>query len=210
MDFLNNTYVKNNTLPQERIEENHIELIADDEIFVAHPVWPDYYVSQHGRVISTKENKCRLLAMTLGGAPGSQYIYYKFCTPSSKPVTISAQRAVADVFLPNFWQDRNVNRLQAHHMDRDKLNNSLKNIMLLPTYLHVVMNRVQKTACLIDGEFKDMSVYEIMEHTGLSITAIISSFKDIPARTTSDYSVYEIGRYQIAVTYYPRRNRRFV
>lgn len=205
----NERYILFNTLPQKQIDDAEIALQSEDEIFVRHPDWHDYYVSQFGRAISVKDNRCNLLAMTLGGQPGYQYFYYKFCEPGKKETSISAQRAVADIWCPNFWQDKTGNKLQAHHLDRNKLNNNYKNIMLLPTKLHTIMNRVDCIYLNVKGESIEMTPYEIMLYTGLTLTAIILGIKNsIPLEVSEDISYFDMEGFIIAVKFSSQKRKR--
>ena len=44
----NTDYIENNTLDTELLTKNEIDLIKTDEVFVKHPDWNDYYISQYG------------------------------------------------------------------------------------------------------------------------------------------------------------------
>ena len=108
-------------LADEVLEEAGIEKLEPSEIFVEHPEAEGYYVSQFGRVVSLKRKKAVLLGAFIGGQSDRQYLYYGFFDKDGTKKTISANRAVADVFCPNFW--KKADRLEAHHIDGNKLNN---------------------------------------------------------------------------------------
>lgn len=195
-------YIYKNQLDSDDITANDIELITD-EVFVKHPEWNDYYGSQYGRAISVKNNKFRLLELVPGGGG---YYYYKFCElPTIDKTSISAQRMVADIFCPNFWQDKNKNQLQAHHLDHNITNNYFKNICLLPSNLHTVMNKSKKLVYFHDNTFEEMTPYEIMEETGLSLNEIILSTKNNPLKSSGKYSVYEVKGHLIGFQFYPKK-----
>ena len=168
--------------------------VAEDEIFIMHPEWNDYYISQYGRAISVKSSEYKLLCLTPGGGG---YYYFKFCKPTMSDFTISAQRAVVDVFCPNFWQDRDRNKLQAHHLDRNRVNNYYKNLILLPGNLHWIMNRIDDIVLFYDGAFRSMTPYEIMEATRLTLNDIIMSAREQPISNNGKYTIHEVGGYLI-------------
>ena len=87
-------------LADEVLEEAEIEKLEPSEIFVEHPEAEGYYVSQFGRVVSLKRKKAVLLGAFIGGQSDRQYLYYGFFDKDGTKKTISANRAVADVFCP--------------------------------------------------------------------------------------------------------------
>lgn len=202
----NLSYIKNNAISKEKLKESKIDLVANDEIFVRHPEWNDYYISQYGRAVSIKNNKCNLLNLIPGGGG---YYYYKFVEiPNKNPTSISAHRAVADVFCPNFWQNKNKNQLQAHHFDHSKINNYYKNLILLPTNLHNVLNRVKDMVYLYNGRFEKKTPYEIMDITGLTLDEIVLSSKGKPIKSQGKYSVFEIKGHLIGFCFIKKQNKR--
>ena len=81
---------------------------------------PDYYISDHGRVLSTKRSKPRFLKQAKSDRG------YEFFRPSVNGKTLGAlyiHRLVAQYFIPN--PD---NLPQVDHMDRDKTNNLVTNL----------------------------------------------------------------------------------
>lgn len=172
--------------------------VAEDEIFIMHPEWSDYFISQYGRAISVKKNGEQRLLGLLPGGRGFCYYYYRFCEPSiENGVSVSAHRAVADIFCPNFWQDRDRNKLQAHHLDGNKVNNYFKNLILLPGNLHWIMDRVEDVALFHDNAFHSMTPYEIMETTRLTLNEIIMSAREKPIMDCGKYAVHSVYDYLI-------------
>ena len=203
----NEEYIYKNQLDTEDIVADEIEVLRADEVFVKHPEWNDYYISQYGRAVSYKGDSYRLLSMNLGGGG---YYYYKFSElPHNEPTTIGVHRAVADIFCPNFWQDKNRNQLQAHHLDHNIINNYFKNICLLPSNLHTVMNRTKKLVYFHDNTFEEMTPYEIMEETNLSLNEIILATKNNkPEKASGKYSVYQVKGHLIGFQFYPKKNNK--
>ena len=60
-------WIISHTLEESRLEKAGISKLHNDEIFVRYPDYPDYWVSQYGRIISTKFGKARLLKVYLVG-----------------------------------------------------------------------------------------------------------------------------------------------
>ena len=148
--YLNKHQIKNHKLANKKLANAGIELLAEDEIFVQYPKQKDYYGSNYGRLISTKYNKVELLPPS----DTDGYANYKLSQTvkgKAQVLTISSHRLVADIFLPNFWKDRNRNQLQAHHLDHSKRNNYYRNLLFLPTNLHTIMNHVE-SMCIVVGE----------------------------------------------------------
>ena len=116
----NTDYIISNLIPEQTLEElKHRDpsfvLVAFDEIFVRYPSCPDYYVSSYGRCISVRRGYPHLKKEP---ADGSGHIIYKFYEEnSSNELNISAQRAVADIYLPNFWPNLTRRQLETHHLD---------------------------------------------------------------------------------------------
>lgn len=201
----NNQYINNNKLNREKIKRAKIELVAEDEIFVKHPDWNDYFISQYGRGISVKNDKLRLLSLTPGGGG---YFYFKFSEWGNDIAeqSISVQRAVADIFCPNYWGNI---RLQAHHMDKNRINNNYWNLVLLPINLHKAIHKIKKMVLLKDGKIIEIrNVLELAEMTGLTLEEIILVNKDSkkkPLKSNGGYSVFDIKGNLIGYQFYPEK-----
>lgn len=204
----NYEYIVVNTLSDEILEKSRIEKINSEEIFVKHPIYWSYYVSQYGRVVSMKWGKVRLLEAYIGGQPDAQYLYYCFCLAGEKH-TIGMHRAVADVFSPNFW-DKSI-RLEAHHLDGNKLNNDYRNLILLPRSLHKAIHNIKKMVLLKDGVLLQYSnPLDLLEETGLTLEEILlaNKGKKKPLKSTGGYTVFDIKGYLIGFQYYPERRKK--
>lgn len=204
----NYEYIVVNTLADEILEKSGIEKINPEEIFVKHPVYWSYYVSQYGRVISMKRGKVALLKAHIGGQPDRQYLYYGFYRGGENH-TIGMHRAIADVFCPNFW-DKSV-RLEAHHIDGNKLNNDYRNLILLPTRLHAAIHGIKKMVLLKDGVLLQYdNPLDLLEETGLTLEEILlaNKGKKKPLKSTGGYTVFDIKGNLIGFQYYPQQKQK--
>lgn len=204
----NFNYIAINTLSDEILEKYRIKKINPEEIFVKHPVYWSYFVSQFGRVISMKRGKVTLLKAHIGGQPDRQYLYYGFWTAGEKH-TIGAHRAAADVFCPVFWE-KSVH-LEAHHIDGNKFNNDYRNLVLLPTRLHAAIHGIKKMVLLKDGVLLQYSnPLDLIEETGLTLEEILlaNKGKKKPIKSTGGYTVFDIKGNIIGFQYYPQRRKK--
>lgn len=199
----NYEYIIQNQLADEVLESAEIEKLEPSEIFVEHPQAQGYYVSQFGRVVSLKRKKAVLLGAFIGGQSDRQYLYYGFSDRDTK--TIGMHRAVADVFCPNFW--KGADRLEAHHIDGNKLNNHYRNLILLPPILHAAIHKIKKIVLLKDGvmtEYKNP--LDLVYETGLKLEDILlaNKGKKKPIKSEGGYTVFNIKGNLIGFQYYPQ------
>lgn len=199
----NYEYIIQNQLSDEVLESAEIEKLEPTEIFVEHPQAQGYYVSQFGRVVSLKRKKAVLLGAFIGGQSDRQYLYYGFSDRDTK--TIGMHRAVADVFCPNFW--KGADRLEAHHLDGNKLNNYYRNLILLPPILHAAIHKIKKIVLLKDGimtEYKNP--LDLVYETGLKLEDILlaNKGKKKPIKSEGGYTVFNIKGNLIGFQYYPQ------
>lgn len=199
----NYEYIIQNQLSDEVLESAEIEKLEPTEIFVEHPQAQGYYVSQFGRVVSLKRKKAVLLGAFIGGQSDRQYLYYGFSDRDTK--TIGMHRAVADVFCPNFW--KKAERLEAHHLDGNKLNNYYRNLILLPPILHAAIHKIKKIVLLKDGvmtEYKNP--LDLVYETGLKLEDILlaNKGKKKPIKSEGGYTVFNIKGNLIGFQYYPQ------
>lgn len=196
-------------LADEVLTEAEIEKLEPSEIFIEHPTYKGYYVSQYGRVVSLKRKKTVLLGAFVGGQPDRQYLYYKFSDKETK--TIGMHRAVADVFCPNFW--KNTDRLEAHHLDGNKLNNDYKNLILLTPILHGAIHKIKKIVLLEDGKIKEYkNPLDLVYETGLKLEDILlaNKGKKKPLKSEGGYTVFDIKGNLIGFQYYPQMRKKKV
>lgn len=194
-------YVLSHKMSEQTLKAAGIKKISPEEIFVQHPVYKDYYVSQWGRAISKKHKKVKLLGANIGGQPDRQYLYYGFSDGVTH--TISANRAVADVFCPNFWSDDV--RLEAHHLDGNRMNNDHQNLILLPVKLHNAIHKIKKIVMLNSDELIEYkNPLDLVYDTGLTLEQILlaNEGKNKPVSYQRDYAVYSIDGYLIGFQSY--------
>lgn len=199
----NYEYIIQNQLADEVLESAEIEKLEPSEIFVEHPQAQGYYVSQFGRVVSLKRKKAVLLGAFIGGQSDRQYLYYGFSDRDTK--TIGMHRAVADVFCPNFW--KGADRLEAHHIDGNKLNNHYRNLILLPPILHAAIHKIKKIVLLKDGAMTEYkNPLDLVYETGLKLEDILlaNKGKKKPIKSEGGYTVFNIKGNLIGFQYYPQ------
>lgn len=106
----NQQYLIDNQIPEDvlrwALQRANEYLVADDEIFVQYPDYPEYFCSNYGRCISLKAKGREpkfLQPLTLT----DKYTGYTFCRPEEKQLSITISRMVADIFCPNFLKGKN-------------------------------------------------------------------------------------------------------
>ena len=136
-----------------------------NEYFVQLPKLNDYFASNHGRLLSTKRNPVSCLD---GGVDSHGYHVYSISKRNNERISTTAQRMIANIFLPNYWQDVPDVRLETHHLDHNRLNNVWWDLALVTVRLHTYYNKLDKIYFFREGKFKDLNPYEIIRATGLS------------------------------------------
>lgn len=212
-NIYNVDYIEKHRLSSKKLKEANIELLGLDEVFVQYPRWNDYYGSNYGRLISVKNGKVELLKPVPTDKEQDGYTGYKLAKVTNgkqRTLPISCHRLVADIFLPNYWKDtiKDRNKLQAHHLDHSKNNNYYKNLILLPSRLHQVMNTVKKMVLLKNGKLKTVTPYQILEETGLTLEDIILSAKGKPIQSDGKYSVFDVQGHLIGFQFYPKKSKK--
>ena len=203
----NQEHIITHRLSESVIAAAGIGKLDDSEIFVEHPEYKKYYVSQYGRVISLKRNGVKLLGAFIGGQPDRQYMYYGF-TQDGETKTIGMHRAVAYTFCPNFWKNK---RLVAHHIDGNKMNNNYRNLILLTTKLHSAIHKIKKIVLLADGQIREYrNPLDLVRDTGLTLEDILlaNKGKKKPVKSRSKYTVFDIKGYLIGFQYYPEKDQK--
>ena len=127
-------------------------LLENDEIFVMYPDYNRYYVSNYGRVISFCKKQPEFLKQSKYNRYWG-YIFYSTVENGIKKPNrkVLVGRAVADVFCPNFYKDKERRYLAVHHIDHDKTNNKWTNLVLLPKSMHEkVVHPLEKKRGIMD------------------------------------------------------------
>ena len=203
-------WIISNKLDENLLEKANIQKVRNDEIFVEHPEYPEYFVSQYGRIVSLKRGKVTLIKRNVVGPKENQYLG---CTLSENGIKISitVHRAVADVFCPNFWKSQKKLNLQAHHIDADHFNNDYRNLVLLPQKLHKELHKIKKLVLLKDGQIITYAnVLDLVYDTGLTLEEIILSRHDKRRKPykSSGYTVFNIKGCLIGYKYYPKKRKK--
>lgn len=201
----NKEYIVSHKLDESYLEDADTVKMDEKEVFVAHPAYKDYYVSQYGRAISLKRDQPKLLGANIGGQSDRQYLYYKF-----DGNTISVNRAVADVFCPNFWKDGTEHRLEAHHCNKQKMHNTWTNLVLLPATLHKALDKIKKLVLLKDGIIEYTNPLDLVYDTGLTLEDIIlaDKSKKKPLKSDGKYTVFNVKGNLIGYQYYPKKKEK--
>lgn len=199
-------YIENNLLSE---DFKNIALLKgqmkeiENEIFVRHPDYENYYISQFGRVISMSYDKPKFLGLFQGGAK-MEYLFFT-ASEQGETHTISVHNAVAKVFCPNFWEDV---PLQAHHLNKNTTDNYYRNLILLPLKLHRACDKIKKMVLLKDGKIIPVNnPLDLLETTGLTLEKIIIPNSDgrKPLPSMGGYTVFNIDNNLIGYKYYPQK-----
>lgn len=203
----NYEYIIQHKLDDSVLENAGIEKLEPSEIFVEHPEYEGYYISQFGRAVSLKRKQVKLLGAFIGGQPDRQYLYYGF-SAGSEAKTIGVHRAVADIFTPNFW--KKADRLEAHHIDGNKLKNHFRNLMLLTPVLHGAIHKIKKIVLLDNGKITEYkNPLDLVYDTGLKLEDILlaNKGKKKPIKSDSKYTVFDVKGHLIGFQYYPKSEK---
>lgn len=110
------------------------------EVWKEIPIYTDYYISNHGRVLSLKDNGYKLLKIQ-GSTKG--YGIVDLSLPKSKqsktkdkPKHMRVHQLVANAFLPN-----PENKPHIHHKDHNRRNNRVENLMWVTTAEHAQIHQ---------------------------------------------------------------------
>lgn len=159
-----------------------------NEYFSQLPRWNDYFGSNYGRLISIKGNE----SSKLDGAISRGY--HNYCLIKSMYLTeegenpqrsITAQRLIAEIFLPNFWANMNV-KLDTHHLDHDKLNNIWWDLGYVTKGLHNYYNYIDKIYFFTGGKFEYLNPYKIIYRTGLTFENLLLPLAKEPDKVVED------------------------
>lgn len=126
-------------LPNDVLEDNGIDLVSEDEIFVPVEGWPKYYISNYGRLLSAKHDPWLILQ------PHTTTNGYSLFSLSNKkgikqgiPASHLVYQAFYDVQYPkSLWP-----YLHGHHRNRKRDDNFYKNIEPLLNNHHRFSHRV--------------------------------------------------------------------
>lgn len=176
----------------------------NDEMFVQYPRAKDYYISNYGRVISTKKNKISLLKPQ---EDRNNYWYIQMWN-KGKMKKMWLQRAVTDIFCPNVFKytigdDGNLIKVQAHHLDHKRDSNYPDNLIYIPAYLHQICNHINRFGIWKTKTPRILHPLDIVEKTGLDLDDIILCARSKPLKTVKKWTIFNVKGYQIALEFRP-------
>lgn len=205
----NTEYIEEHTLDNKIISDAGIKLTAEDEIFVEHQDFERYYISQYGRVLSAKRKTLKLLTQFAQGPKDRPYPAVSLTKDGGKR-NFNVSRAVADIFCPNFWSRFkrmpnvvDLNKIEAHHCDKDPYNNNYLNLILLPQYLHHVAHTIESYALLEGTElYECINPLRIVGKTNLYPDEIIDAgWNQKGELKENGYTMYNVEGYWIGLKY---------
>jgi len=135
-------FIKNpNFLDTEKVE---ISLLNVNENFVEHPQYPNYFISNFGRVISTKRKNHKLLEPQLVGNEKAGGMRYGFRLCDSDGNWKNAKRAilVANIFCFNPSPDNT--QMVVHHINGNQLDDKATNLEYLTYEQHGMIHLSSK------------------------------------------------------------------
>jgi predicted ABC-class ATPase len=128
--------------------------------------FPGYYITEDGRVFSTKYNK--LKELTKQENKGYWAIYLE---KDRKQYRKSIHRLVAETYIPN--PD---NLPQVNHIDEDKKNNHISNLEWVTQQQNLIHSNcrwIYKVENIITGEiFETINLNEFAKHNNISRRAL--------------------------------------
>lgn len=180
--------------------------IADDEVFVPQFNYPNYYVSNYGRIISCQRENVKLIKIqNKNKGDGTKYKYYCPCKKRKKKnQKVSIHRSVAQLFCPNLFKDvrdkkGNPIPLDIHHLDHNEQDNRAENLIWLPKYLHRHCNDIGKFGIFRTKNARNLHPLEIVAQTGLDLKDIILAKRQEPVKKVGKWTVYDVQGHLIAL-----------
>ena len=153
--------------------------LEQGEVFLIHPRYPDYFISNKGRVFSNgccNPQRKAMLRKQQDNTKG----YKEIRLNSSGKEYV--HKLVAEIYCYNLWKDTNQeNTLEVHHIDGNKENNKATNLLLLPDTLHQLIHKGKyKEYLLIKG--KSVKTFanplELSAVAGISLDTILKAPTD--------------------------------
>jgi hypothetical protein len=171
--------------------------INNDEVFVQLLGYTKYYISNYGRMISTKGKQPCLLKRSR--KRNGYYYYQLWDRRRKKSINIYMHRAVADTFCPNLFREEK-GQIDVHHMNHGQRVNRPDNLLWLPKYLHRYCNDIGSFGIWREKNARNLHPLEIVALTGLDLKDfILASKREEPIKKVGKWSIYDIKGYQIAL-----------
>lgn len=115
----------------------NIILISKDEEFTSLEDFPDYYISNRGRVFSSKSNKILKPQIIGNKNKNNDYTAYRLVHISGATKTVTGHILVAKCFLKNSDPS---NKTEVHHKDKNRHNNYYKNLIYVSREEHKILD----------------------------------------------------------------------
>lgn len=216
------------TLSNKLLSEQHINLIEDDEVFTQVDGWPGYYISNYGRLISTKGKRYILRKPSIANGGYLQYILYKPARKykgqkvrdkNGKTKNQSkheyAHRLTAIAYVRNGYPkvDYNIDDLHVHHKDGRRTNNYYKNLIWLSDDDHAFVHSHKLATYNINNNriTRCNDIDRLANKVKMSVIDLIDTLRDDdPILQSPDglWDIYLIGNHHVAVQYLPDWGRR--
>lgn len=161
-------------------------LLHDDEISVEVDDFENYYISDYGKVFSTKRKKLKQLKIYREKDSKSKSLkkyYYVYLFKNGKGTKKYIHKLVAEVFSEKPYNPNN-DRVEAHHIkpysydQENEVCNRADNLVLVTSKVHSILNVIEKIGVVRSNSTEPYTYYENPYH----------AFKHIG---TSDYEFYE-------------------
>lgn len=216
------------TLSQKLLSEQHINLIGGDEVFTQVDGWPSYYISNYGRLISTKGNKYIVrrpeivtngyLQYTLS-KPARKYNGRKVRRKDGKPKSQIkheyAHRLTAIAYVHNGYPevDYSIDDLHVHHKNGVKSDNYYRNLIWLSNDDHAFVHSHKLATYNINNNriTRCNDIERLANKVKMSVIDLIDTLRDddpILQSPDGQWDIYLIGSHHVAVQCKPDWGRK--
>ena len=225
--------VKRNTLTENTLQKNNIQLERLDEVFTQVPSWNKYFLSNCGRLAHKNDDGSYNLVQpskTEGGylsytlsKPARMYKGQKVRDRNGKVKTQrmcqTVQMMVCLMYCDNpYPKDKFNNKdLQGHHKDGNRTNNYFKNLMLLCKNKygrtdHDFIQSIKKIAVYNDDKgtfytYKDIEL--LLRRVEMNVLEFIDTIKYNKKLFTQDgkWDIYRVNNYFIGIQFAKRQKK---
>lgn len=168
----------------------NIELISPQEKFLQVEGFPDYYISDMGRLVSKRRKTAKIIKPRVDKAG---YSHYTLIDKYGQMCQLLAHRLVAMSFIKN----RNPNKKnEVHHIKKGDFpkDNSYKNLIWTSKEDHVSLELPVELYLKIDGaRFKDFKSYtSLAKYTDIQFNTLYPALKKKPTFQSCGTSFYEL------------------
>lgn len=161
--------------------------LEHNEKFIQVIGYPDYWISNYGRLISCKRGKYKLIKKQINGAG---YPQYTLCM-NGHCEQITAHRLVGEAFVKGFDPDY---RNEIHHSNHEKLDSYFLNLIWLNKVHHSFLDRDYKIFYLSNYENSSFvpvtDLVEVADKIGIDIDVLGFKLKEEPDQIVNDMELY--------------------